>query len=142
MINKLMLILLIASSFFLNATAQFDLNLNIQNLSSETGALIIGLYAPTDEFLGENQCSVCESIPVSENTTSYLIKDVPAGEYAIAILHDTNGNNEMDFNFIGIPKEGYGFSNNPRSRMRQPTYEETKFTMNKNKELTIKMVNW
>ena len=40
-------------------------------------------------------------------------KDLPAGDYAVAAIHDENSNAHLDRNFLGIPKEGFGFANNP-----------------------------
>ncbi len=52
---------------------------------------------------------------------------LPYGEYAIAIFVDANGNGKMDKNFLGIPKEQYGFSNNVMGRMAAPSFEQAKF---------------
>jgi len=46
--------------------------------------------------------------------------DLPYGTYAVGVLHDENLNNKMDTNIIGIPKEGFGTSNNPKSFMGPP----------------------
>lgn len=48
---------------------------------------------------------------------------LPAGKYAIAVIHDENGNHKLDRNFLGIPKEGFGFANNPRVLMSPPSFE-------------------
>ena len=55
--------------------------------------------------------------------------EVPDGEYAIAAFLDTNANNKMDKNFIGIPKEQYGFSNNAMGRMSAPSFDQAKFSV-------------
>jgi uncharacterized protein (DUF2141 family) len=52
---------------------------------------------------------------------------LPHGEYAIAVFVDLNGNGKMDKNFLGIPKEQYGFSNNVMGRMAAPSFEQAKF---------------
>jgi uncharacterized protein (DUF2141 family) len=52
--------------------------------------------------------------------------NLPAGVYAVSVFHDENMNQKLDKNFVGIPKEGYGASNNPRKKMGPPTFEETK----------------
>ena len=52
---------------------------------------------------------------------------LPHGEYAIAIFVDANRNGKMDKNFLGIPKEQYGFSNNVMGRMAAPSFEQAKF---------------
>ena len=54
--------------------------------------------------------------------------ELTAGEYAIMVHHDRNGNDVFDTNVVGIPIEGWGFSNNPMV-MRQATYDEAKFTL-------------
>ena len=55
--------------------------------------------------------------------------EVPDGEYAIAAFLDINANNKMDKNFIGIPKEQYGFSNNAMGRMSAPSFDQAKFSV-------------
>ena len=52
---------------------------------------------------------------------------IPHGEYAISLFVDSNGNKRIDKNFLGIPKEQYGFSNNVMGRMSAPTFNQAKF---------------
>jgi uncharacterized protein (DUF2141 family) len=47
---------------------------------------------------------------------------VPAGRYAAVVIHDENSNMKLDRNFFGIPKEGFGFSNNPRVATAAPSF--------------------
>tara|TARA_B110000444_G_scaffold259006_1_gene301487 strand:- start:778 stop:1314 length:537 start_codon:yes stop_codon:yes gene_type:complete len=54
---------------------------------------------------------------------------LPHGEYAITLFVDFNGNKKIDKNFLGIPKEQYGFSNNAMGRMSPPSFEQAKFTV-------------
>ena len=58
-----------------------------------------------------------------------VFDDVPAGVYAMAVVHDTNGNGWADANFLGIPTEGVGVSNNVMSRMSTPTFDANKFSV-------------
>lgn len=51
------------------------------------------------------------------------------GSYAVAILHDENANGEMDFNLIGIPKEGFGFSNDAEVVLGPPSFEDAAFKL-------------
>jgi len=53
---------------------------------------------------------------------------LPYGWYAVSVVHDQNNNDKLDTNFLGIPKEPYGFSNNPKS-MGKPSYDEAKFKL-------------
>lgn len=58
-----------------------------------------------------------------ENGQATETFQLPAGKYAIAVLHDENGNRKLDRNFLGIPKEGFGFANNPRVFMSPPPFQ-------------------
>jgi uncharacterized protein (DUF2141 family) len=48
---------------------------------------------------------------------------VPPGKYAVAAIHDENGNHKLDRNLLGIPKEGFGFANNPKVMLSAPSFE-------------------
>lgn len=52
--------------------------------------------------------------------------DLPTGDYAITIFHDVNNNNDLDTNGIGIPKEPFGFSNNPKILFGPPKFNKAK----------------
>lgn len=58
-----------------------------------------------------------------------IFKDLPHGTFAVSVLHDENGNGKMDKNFVGMPKEGYSASNNPKKKRRAPTFDEAKFSL-------------
>ena len=53
--------------------------------------------------------------------------EVPEGTYAVSIGHDLNGNKRVDANFIGLPTEQWGVSNNARPNMRAPRFDEAMF---------------
>jgi uncharacterized protein (DUF2141 family) len=57
---------------------------------------------------------------------TFIFRDVKPATYAVSIFQDENDNGKLDTNFLGIPKEGWGFSNNPHV-MRKATFEEAKF---------------
>ncbi|MFM9827837.1 MAG: DUF2141 domain-containing protein [Sphingomonas sp.] len=56
-------------------------------------------------------------------------ENVAPGTYAVAVSLDLNGNRRTDKNFIGIPTEAWGVSNNVRPRMRSPRFAEARFTV-------------
>ena len=58
-----------------------------------------------------------------ENEQATETFQLPAGKYAIAVIHDENGNHKLDRNFLGIPREGFGFANNPRVMMSAPSFQ-------------------
>ena len=53
---------------------------------------------------------------------------LPSGNYAIALIHDENGNNKLD-TFMGIPREGFGFSRNPAIRFGPPKFASANFAV-------------
>ncbi len=69
------------------------------------------------------------TIVMVEPGTSTFEYELPAGQYAVGIFHDVNLNNKMDNNFLGLPKEQYGFSNNARALFGPPSYEDAAFEL-------------
>ena len=65
--------------------------------------------------------------------------EIPDGEYAIAFFIDANGNKKLDKNFLGIPKEQYGFSNNAMGTLSAPSFEQAKFKVAGNTVQNIKL---
>lgn len=53
---------------------------------------------------------------------------VPAGTYAVTVLDDSNMNGKMDFNFIGLPTKGYGFSNDAKATLSPPSFSAASFS--------------
>ena len=70
------------------------------------------------------------TIVMVEAGTSTFEYELPAGQYVVGIFHDVNLNNKMDNNFLGLPKEQYGFSNNARALFGPPSFEDAAFELN------------
>ncbi len=65
------------------------------------------------------------------------VEDLPYGTYAVSVLDDANSNLEMDM-FLGIPKEGWGFSGNPPFKLSPPKFEQCSFVLDQPfKQITI-----
>ena len=60
-------------------------------------------------------------------TAEAVFDNVEAGTYGVAVMHDENKNEKLDFDDAGMPTEGYGHSNNPAKRPGPPNFDETKF---------------
>ena len=76
-----------------------------------------------------------------QDTIEVAFKSLPAGEYAISVFHDENGNRRLERNFMGFPQEGVGFSNDQKVVLSAPSFEKSKFTLSQeeNKKNTIKL---
>lgn len=82
----------------------------------------------------------CLPTPIVNSIAKLTIENIKTGTYAIAVVHDENKNETLDENFFGIPKEGYGASNNNLPKMSSPTFEDNKFTItDKDKAINIKL---
>lgn len=68
------------------------------------------------------------SLPIHNRQAHIQFTGLPAGTYGISVFHDANSNGKLD-TFLGIPKEGYGFSRNPPFRPRAPRFPEVEFAL-------------
>jgi uncharacterized protein (DUF2141 family) len=60
--------------------------------------------------------------PIADNQAVETFQ-VPPGRYGVVVIHDENSNMKLDRNFFGIPKEGFGFSGNPRVVLSAPSFQ-------------------
>jgi len=118
----------------------YDLTIEIPNLKSQNGEIQIGIYNKEETFPHDNEQYKMIFIVVNKFTGNYTIEDLPKGEYAVALMHDENADRKCNRNFFGIPKEGYGFSNNIRPVLSTPSFDDCKIDLNRNMTITIKLI--
>ncbi|WP_323027039.1 DUF2141 domain-containing protein [Gelidibacter japonicus] len=133
--NILILYLFFLTSFFGNVNPQ--LTIHVQNIKSLKGEIIIGVFNTDKDFLKDGVAIKNYTIAIDETTETIVINDLPKGEYAVSLYHDENSDNECNRNFLGIPKEAYGFSNNVKPKFSAPSYKDCKFLLLDNKVLDI-----
>lgn len=99
--------------------------------------LYIALYNKPDGFTSPaaGYRGKIVKTPGKRNTLDVTFGDLPDGIYAVALFEDGNGNGKLDKNLLGIPLEGYGFSNNATS----PGFENAKFPIHGDTKITIKV---
>ena len=86
---------------------------------------MIAVYNSADTFLKKPLTGV--RTQATKEGKSVVVKDLPAGEYALVVYHDVNQNGKMDKNMMGIPTEDYAFSNNAMGNMGPPNFDAAKF---------------
>ncbi|WP_188050722.1 DUF2141 domain-containing protein [Flavobacterium sp. GP15] len=118
-----------------------ELIIKVSNIEKIKGEIKIGVFNKETNFLKEIGSIRNYAIKVNKSTAFISITDLPKGEYAISMYHDENSDNECNRNFMGIPKEAYGFSNNFKPKFGPPKYKDCKFTLLENKTLNIEMIN-
>ena len=105
-----------------------EIIVRVNAVRSDSGSIVAVLYGDNpDDFLkkGRRLDKVFE--PATEGTVDVCLTAPEPGTYAVAIYHDENGNAKFDKNWIGIPNEGYGISNNPTTFLGPPSFEQAKF---------------
>ncbi|AWH26783.1 DUF2141 domain-containing protein [Stenotrophomonas sp. YAU14D1_LEIMI4_1] len=105
-----------------------DLTLNVQGIRAQTGTVRAALVNSADGWDGKAAPLKAAQARPSGDHLQFTFKDLPAGSYAVLLTHDENDNGKLDTNLVGMPVEGYGFSNNP-DVMRKPTFDEARFTV-------------
>lgn len=106
------------------------ITVNIETVKSSTGQIGVLLFNKAQGFPGEDKSALKqELVPAKKGKMSVSFDNLPYGTYAITIMHDENNNLKVDTNVLGIPKEGYGFSNNARNLFRAPRFGEAAFEL-------------
>lgn len=115
------------------------ISVNISDLKVAKGSMIISLFNQADHFPKEGKEFKKVIVPVNSLNVQYTFKNIPAGEYSIAVLHDKNSDGNCNKNLLGIPKEGYCFSNNIKPIFSAPSFQETKFKVLANQTLNLQL---
>ena len=80
-----------------------------------------------------------KAVPAHEGVTTIRFDDLPPGDYAAVVLHDENENMKLDRNFLGIPREGWGMSNNPKAHAKAPEFDRARFVFRCDTHLQIRL---
>jgi uncharacterized protein (DUF2141 family) len=114
------------------------IEIEITNIESDKGQMRIGLYDSEESWLNNAHSALVA--PITDGRVNVTFKNVPNGIYAVSSFHDENDNGELDTNFLGIPKEDTGSSNNAPARMGPPKWADAKFEIKgKSIKLSIKL---
>ena len=103
-----------------------QLEISLSGLRSAKGEVRLCVWHGPSKFPGDTCAGQSIVVPAE---TPVVIVNVPLapGDYAVSLLHDENGNGKLDKNFLGIPTEGIGFSQNPKISFGPPTYAASHF---------------
>jgi uncharacterized protein (DUF2141 family) len=96
-------------------------DVHVSNVAGGKGSLKVAV-CDRERFL--KQCAYTASMPAREGENVIAVPGVPKGTWAVLVYQDENGNGELDRNFIGIPKENYGFSRDAASKFGPPGFDE------------------
>jgi len=116
--------------------SQYQLTIKVTGIKQLKGKVGVCLITDPKEFL--SNCSDYTEVPVNAQQITLKKEGVKPGMYVVTIYHDANSNGELDTNILGIPKERYGFSNNPGSRFGPPGFKKCLFEIRSDTIITIR----
>ena len=104
------------------------IQVDIDGLHSDSGQVLCALFSSAADFPKKPEKAVAHSkSDISDKHATCEFQSVPPGTYAVAVFHDENSNGKLDTNFMGIPREGVGASNNAKGRFGPPKFPAAAF---------------
>lgn len=114
-----------------DVSTEGTLYITVENVKKGQGKIMLAVYEEEGTFLSE---VIYRGVhhPVNQSgEVKVAIPDLPYGNYAISLYHDENNNKKLDTNFLKIPKEPYGFSNNARGIFGPPKFKDARFSFSR-----------
>jgi len=131
---------LISFVLLLKEAKSQDLFIEIDHIKPIKGEVLIAVFNNEEgfPFLTSKAIQLVKAIP-NQGKAQCIVKGLPVGRYAIALFHDFNADGKLNTNLIGIPKEGYGVSNNAYNTFSAPRYKDALFEFKANSTQRINM---
>lgn len=111
------------------APATVPVTVVVTALASPASVVKLNFYNVAGSFLKEKGEALQLKVRPGGKTSITVPVELPPGEWAVALTQDTNNNDLLDTNFLGIPTEPYAFSNNVRPRLAAPKFAECMFVV-------------
>ncbi len=133
MFLKYLLVVVVLFSFigYAGDNQKARLIVKIKGLKNDNGTVKVALCNSSENYKDNRSPFKAEIIEIKNNIAIAVFDNLPAGNYAVKAFHDENNNDDFDTNFLGIPKEDYGFSNNVRGLFGPPSWDAAKFQLNR-----------
>ena len=116
-----------------------DLIIKITGFNSDEGKCWFGLDNTEEVYESEDTVFIGKIVPIINGKVNLTIESLAYGNYAIRVFHDENGNGKLDTDFLGIPTEEYGYSNDASGWFGPPNWDDAKFYLNQ-KEMFIELL--
>jgi uncharacterized protein (DUF2141 family) len=104
-----------------------SLAVHVDGFRNDKGVIGAAVFKSPDGWPeNDRQAFTRNAVPVPGNSRAVLtFPDIPPGRYGIVVLHDENKNHRLDRNLFRVPKEGFGFANNPHVGLAAPSWRES-----------------
>lgn len=121
------------------AFTQNDIAVEVLNVPVSEGKISVALYDKDKSFLKFGEVYASASSKAVKGITNVILQDIPKGTYAVALFHDKNGNDTLDTNWMGIPKEKVAFSNAKMKLFGPPSFQECSFNLEADTTISISL---
>ena len=139
---KWMMVLVAATvmSFFTMPSNAANLTVTVEQVRNSKGEIRFSIFNLPSQFPQGDELD-SKDVPARPGFVTVQFYNLIPGAYAVAIHHDENSDGEMNTNFIGLPKEGYGFSNNAQVNFSPPVFEAADFNLGEgDKSISLRVV--
>ncbi len=109
----------------------------ITGLRNSAGTVGCRLYLSAKGFPQGSEDLIQKYVNAPGGDARCSFEDVKPGTYAVAVMHDENSNKKLDTNLFGKPTEGYGVSNNKTYALRRPKWNESSFSVEEGKDVSL-----
>jgi uncharacterized protein (DUF2141 family) len=123
----------------MTAALSADLSVIITGIEDAKAEVGCTLFSKPDGFPMDVSAAKQQWLPVNPSGTTCRFTGLPDGSYAVSIGIDQNKNRKVDTNFLGMPTEQWGVSNNVRPSLRAPRFEEAAFKIQDDKDLNLQI---
>lgn len=141
-IIKSLLVIVLLSSFSIQKQETYSLTIEVNELRNSKGTVHFALYNREDAFPDEHYKKYYKKLTgkIVNGTSLVTFENIPAGKYAINILHDENNDGKIKKGLI-LPKEGIGFSNYQTIGFsNRPTFAKASFNVQSDKKIKVKIL--
>ncbi|MDY0988207.1 hypothetical protein BSF41_18790 [Flavobacterium sp. ACN2] len=135
-IISLLVLILVNGTLF----AQHNFSVEVTGVQPGKGYVFFGLYDKEKGFLDIESQIATAKVKANQNSVVYTFKNLPDGNYAIAVYQDVNSNGKCDRNMIGYPTEGFGFSKNYKPKLSAPNFDEVKIAIDQYATTSIALI--
>jgi uncharacterized protein (DUF2141 family) len=104
-----------------------DLTVTVKGVRNANGAVLGAVYDEAG-FMQQPRAKAVARVKAAPGAVVLTFHGLPAGRYAVATFHDGNGNGKLDRNNLGVPTEGYGFSNDAQGSAGRPKFGQAAFS--------------
>ncbi|MBF4473025.1 DUF2141 domain-containing protein [Flavobacterium sp. HJJ] len=138
---KIVLTILFFGLFSVGFAQTYDLTIKVPNVKNSKGSIHVSVYDSKNKTVFTKIGKEYRILDFKNLGTKgkYVIKDLPEGEYAIALYHDENDDKKCNTNMIGIPTEGYGFTNLEKI-WSIPKFDDCKILLNKKLSVMVTLI--